>query len=57
MLNIKERRHNDNMVFTRIREKLDFAANVKKEDRLIVIGLISDTEGPTGGGVYKGWLK
>ena len=57
MLNINERRHNDNMVFARIREELDFAANVKKEDRLIVTGLVSDTAGPTGGAEYKGWLK
>ena len=57
VLNIEERRHNDNMVFARIREELDFAANVKKEDRLIVTGLVSDTAGPAGGAEYKGWLK
>ena len=57
VLNIEERRHNDNMVFARIREELDFAANVKKEDRLIVTGLVSNTAGPAGGAEYKGWLK
>ena len=41
---IELRRHNDNLVMARIREELDFAANVKKEDRLIILGLSSNVE-------------
>ena len=35
----KIRGHNNSMVTARIREELDYSINVKKEDKLIVMGL------------------
>ena len=42
-----ERRLQDSLVTARIREEIDFMANAKKEDRLIITGLTSKTPMPT----------
>jgi hypothetical protein len=36
-----QRKENDNLIFARIREELDFISNAKKEDRVIITGLTS----------------
>jgi hypothetical protein len=43
---IRTRKENDNLVFARIREELDMISNAKKEDRLIITGLTSQTPPP-----------
>ena len=43
---IRKRRIHDGMVMARVREELDFNANIKKEDRLIMTGLTSATSMP-----------
>ena len=55
--NIDLRRHNDNLVMARIREELDFAANVKKEDRLIISGLSSNVAKPANEVDARRWLR
>ena len=55
--NIDLRRHNDNMVMARIREELDFAANVKKEDRLIISGLTSNVAKPANEVDARRWIR
>ena len=54
--NMVARQHNDSMVFARIREELDFLANVKKEDRVVVTGLSSTVAMPTGLDEGKRWV-
>ena len=54
--NMVARQHNDSMVFARIREELDFLANVKKEDRVVVTGLTSTVAMPTGLDEGKRWV-
>ena len=39
--NTKNRRNNDRMVMARIRKEINFMLNVKKEDKLIVTGLVT----------------
>jgi hypothetical protein len=53
---MEARSHNDNLVFARIREELDYLANVKKEDRVVVTGLTSTTAMPTGFEEGKKWI-
>ena len=53
---MEARQHNDSLVFARIREELDFLANVKKEDRLVVTGLTSPVAMPTGLEEGKKWV-
>jgi hypothetical protein len=53
---MEARQHNDSLVFARIREELDFLANVKKEDRLVVTGLTSTVAMPTGLEEGKKWV-
>jgi phosphotransacetylase len=38
LLDLEKRRVNDDMMFARLREELDFIANTKKEDRVMVTG-------------------
>ena len=45
------------MVLARIREELDFISNVKKEDRLLVMGLLSAIRRPEGLAEGKKWLN
>ena len=54
---INLRRHNDNMVLARIREELDFSANVKKEDRLIISGLSSNVARPVNEVDARRWIR
>ena len=54
---IRNRRIYDGMVMARVREELDFNANIKKEDRLIITGLTSATPMPILAEEKKAWLK
>ena len=56
VVDIKERRHNDSMVLARIREEQDYQLNTKKEDRLLIMGLSSETRQPAGQAEAKKWL-
>ena len=56
VVDIKERRHNDSMVLARIREEQDYQLNTKKEDRLLLMGLSSETRQPAGQAEAKKWL-
>ena len=42
-----QRKENDNLIFARIREELDFISNAKKEDRVVITGLTSRTPPPS----------
>ena len=53
----KTRRHNDSMVTARIREELDHMINVKREDKLIVTGLVSTGTMPGEKNEQKAWLN
>ena len=53
---IKRRRHYDSMVTARIREEMDHLINVKKENKLIVTGLNSQTAMPTDKVAAKKWM-
>jgi hypothetical protein len=54
---IEFRWRNDNMVMARIREELDFAANVKKEDRLIISGVTSRIPKPANEVDARKWRR
>ena len=54
---MEARSHNDNLVFARIREELDYLANVKKEDRVVVTGLTSNTTMPADLEEGKRWVN
>ena len=54
--NMMVRQNNDSLVFARIREELDFLANAKKEDRVVVTGLTSLVSMPTGLDEGKRWV-
>ena len=56
VIDIKERRHNDSMVLARIREEQDYQLNIKKEDRLLIMGMSSETRQPAGQTEAKKWL-
>ena len=43
---VKNRRFNDNLLMARTREELDYISNSKKEDRIIITGLSSNTPMP-----------
>ena len=53
---IKRRRHYDSMLTARIREEMDQLINVKKENKLIVTGLNSQTAMPTEKNEAKKWM-
>ena len=44
--NINNRHHNDRMVTARMREEIDWMMNLKKEDKFIVTGLVSQVAMP-----------
>ena len=44
---IETRRMNYDLVFVRIREELDFMANQKKEDRIVVTGMVCNIAQPS----------
>ena len=54
---IDSRKKSDNLVFSRMREELDFASNCKREDRILIIGLDSKEARPTGQLEFKNWLN
>ena len=54
---MEKRRANDDLVFARIREELDFIANTRKEDRIVITGLTSDTPKPKGEAEVRGWAR
>ena len=54
---IETRWRNDDMIIARIREELDFTANTKREDRIIITGMTSAVEKPNGLVETRKWLK
>ena len=56
-MDTKARNHNDSMVTARIREEIDWMMNVKKEDKLIVTGFVSQAAMPTDRVEKKNWLN
>ena len=55
--NLEQRQANDNLVFARIREELDYLANAKKEDRIILSGLSSTIPKPTSQIEAREWIN
>ena len=54
---MEDRWQNDSIVFARIREELDFQANAKKEDRVVITGLVSAIAKPRGEADQKNWIN
>jgi hypothetical protein len=54
---VMERRFQDSLVTSRIREEIDFIANAKKEDRIIITGRTRKTLMPVQGEKKKKWLN
>ena len=54
---LEDRQANDDRVFARIREELDFTANQKKEDRIVISGMMSIVARPVGQVEFRGWIK
>ena len=54
---IEKRRANDDLVFARIREELDFIANSKKEDRIIIMGMTTEILKPKGEVEARVWIR
>jgi hypothetical protein len=54
---LTNRRLQDSMVTTRLREEVDYAANTKKEDHIIKIGLTSKTPMPHQPEERQAWLR
>ena len=54
---MEKRRVNDDMVFARIREELDFIANTKKEDRIMITGMTTLAPKPTGQAEARMWIR
>ena len=54
---IEERRTNDDLVFARIREELDFLANSKKEDRIVVTGMTCNIVKPSDPVEARRWIR
>ena len=54
---IEKRRMNDDLVFARIREELDFIVNSKKEDRIIIMGMTTDVLRPKGDIESRAWIR
>ena len=52
----KNRRHNDSMVTARMREEIDFMLNVKKENKIIITGLVTKVAMPNDRADQKKWL-
>ncbi len=55
--NIRKRRVQDSMVTARVREEIDFNANIKKEDRIIITGLSSNTPMPHTAKEKRNWHR
>ena len=54
---VRERKEVDNLMMARVREELDMATNIKKEDRIVIIGLSSKTPRPEGFEDRKKWIR
>ena len=54
--NIMERRHNDSLVMARMREEMDHMISVKKENKLIVTGLVANVARPVDKKEEQKWL-
>jgi len=54
---VRARQQNDNLVFARLKEESDSAANKLKEDRVIITGITSKTVPPTEPEERKVWIK
>ena len=54
---VRERRLVDNLMMARMREELDLVTNIKKEDRVIITGLTSNTPIPVNYDERKKWLR
>ena len=52
----KNRRHNDSMVTARMREEIDHMLNVKKENKIVLTGLVTKIAMPTDRNEQKKWL-
>jgi hypothetical protein len=55
--NLMEQRLQDSLVTARLREEIDYIANTKKEDRIIITGLTSKTPMPMQSEEKKKWLN
>jgi hypothetical protein len=55
--NLEDRQANDNRIFARIREELDFTANQKKEDRVVISGMLSTLARPAGQIEFRAWIR
>ena len=54
---LEMRQANDNLIFARIREELDFIVNSKKEDRIIISGLTSSIPKPVSQIEARQWIN
>ena len=54
---LKRRRVNDDMVFARIREELDFKANTRKEGWIMITRMKTTLPKPTGQVEARGWIR
>jgi hypothetical protein len=54
---VRARQANDNLIFARLREESDAAANKAKEDRVVITGITSKTVPPTDPEQRKIWIK
>ena len=54
---LEKRRVNDDMMFARLREELDFTANTKKEDRVMVTGMTTLAPKPKGQVEQRAWIR
>ena len=54
---VRARQMNDNLIFARLREEGDAAANKLKEDRVVITGITSKTVPPTDPEQRKIWIK
>ena len=54
---LEKSRVNDDMMFARIREELDYIANTKKEDRIMITGMSTTMPKPAGQVEARGWIR
>ena len=53
---LEKRQENDNLLFARIREELDFIANTKKEDRIVISGMSTTVPKPANQVEVRQWI-
>ena len=54
---VSSRRHDDNVIFARIREEMDSATNRQKEDKIVITGITSSVYPPPDPAQRKIWLR